>query len=59
MKSKYMNAAIITIVAVILFLAAKQLMGFQFGLRTYWPVFAVLYLVINYFNGMKNAGKSS
>ena len=35
----------ITILAVAIFLTLKIAMGFQFGLRTYWPGFVCLYLI--------------
>jgi hypothetical protein len=49
LRSPHVIAAIVTIVAVGLFLVLKTTMGFQFGLRTYWPAFACLYLLVWYY----------
>ncbi|HYE77867.1 MAG TPA: hypothetical protein VEI97_07775 [bacterium] len=37
---------LLTLAAAIGFVAADRAWGFQFGLRTYWPVLALFYLVV-------------
>lgn len=48
-RSPHFIAVIITVIAIALFLVLKPVFGFQFGLRTYWPVFACLYLLVWYY----------
>lgn len=54
--SPHLTAIVITIVAVAIFLILRSALNFQFGLRTYWPVFLCIYLVVWYFAQMKAAG---
>jgi hypothetical protein len=42
----------ITLIAVAIFMAVRVPLGMQFGLRTYWPIFFVGYLVLWYFWGL-------
>ena len=37
MKSPHLIAAVVTMVILVIFLALKPVLGFIFGLRTYWP----------------------
>jgi len=55
-RNPHLIAAIVTVVAVVLFLVLKPIFGFQFGLRTYWPAFVCVYLVAWYNSGMHHKG---
>ena len=50
--SSHVSAAVITVLAVVIFLILRSAMDFQFGLRTYWPVFLTIYLVVWYIGGL-------
>ena len=49
-RSPHLLASIITAILLVLFLVLKPILGFQFGFRTYWPVFVCLYLIVWYFS---------
>ncbi len=59
LRSPHLISAIVTIVAVGLFLVLKMTMGFQFGLRTYWPAFVCLYLLVWYYLKVVSVKKTS
>jgi hypothetical protein len=57
-RSPHLIAAVVTIVAAVIFFVLKSLIGFQFGFRTYWPGFACLYLIAWYYGKViPTAGK--
>jgi len=45
----HITALAATIIAIIIFVLLKPVLGFIFGLRTYWPLFVCLYLIIWYY----------
>ncbi len=49
LKLPHFPAAVLTILAVVVFLVLDWRFGYRFGLRTYWPEFMCLYLLVWYF----------
>jgi len=39
----------VMIIGIVIFYVLKMSVGFNFGLRTYWPAFVCLYLVVWYY----------
>jgi hypothetical protein len=48
-RSAHFLAAVVTILAVFIFVVLDLNFNFRFGLRTYWPAFLILYLIVWYF----------
>ena len=44
----HIAALVITVVSVVIFLILKGQYDWVFGLRTYWPVFVCVYLIVWY-----------
>ncbi len=53
LRSPHILAAIVTVVAVIIFLILFSVLHLRFGLRTYWPGFVCLYLLVWYYSRIK------
>ncbi len=59
LKSPHFSAAVTTILAVIVFLVLDWRFDYRFGLRTYWPEFMCLYLLVWYFVQMTLTRKAT
>ena len=57
--SSHLIAAVVVVLAMIVFQIVRAPLHFQFGFRTYWPAFLCAYIVIWYYLSRLRARNSN